>query len=242
MADKPSIFASMGARGTGKSAWVKQQIERKKPKRLAVWDLMKEYKSIHSTENLGEFVRGLKAKTFAMAFFPSRDETAREAQFDLWCKAMLAAGNLVAVVEELAFVTKPNKAPPAWREMTLLGRHEEHRLTIYGTSQRPASIDKDFLANADLVHCGRLAYEPDANKAAMVLGVPAAELLRLPDLDYIERRAGDVEATRGKLFFGAGKPTLGKPPKGRNLTKPRGVSESETALTSSPRSPSREPI
>lgn len=205
MAAKPLIIGALGARGTGKSAWCKQQLRRLKPARLAVWDLMREYEDLQAFDQLGDFVRALKARRFAVAFRPSRDDATREAQFDVWCRAMLAAGRLVAMVEELAFVTKPHKAPAAWREMTLLGRHADHQLTIIGTSQRPASIDKDFLANADLVHCGRLAYEPDAAKAAMVLGVKADELMRLPDLHYIERAAGAVDPTRGVLSFGAGK-------------------------------------
>ena len=211
---KPLIVAALGARGTGKSAWCKRELDRVKPPRLAVWDLMREYQGPEAFDDLGGFVRALKAPRFALAFRPSREESVRLAQFDIFCRAILAAGRLVAMVEELAFVTTPSKAPPAWREVTLLGRHEDHQLTIYGTSQRPASIDKDFLANCDLVHCGRLAYEPDAAKAAMVLGVRADELLRLPDLAWVERRAGDVEATRGQLNFTA-KPVPKKGPKAR---------------------------
>lgn len=210
-ADKPLILAALGARGTGKSAWTKQQLERMRPKRLAVWDLMQEYADLQAFTDLGAFIRALRAPAFRVAFRPSRDDAERERQFELWCRAMLQAGRLVAVVEELAFVTKPNRAPAAWREMTLLGRHEQHRLSIIGTSQRPASIDKDFLANCDLVHCGRLAYRPDADKAGMVLGVPADELLRLADLAWIERRAGATDATRGALSFGPAKPAARRP-------------------------------
>lgn len=209
--EKALIVAALGARGTGKSAWTKQQLDRMKPKRLAVWDLMQEYRDVQAFTDLGAYIRALRAPAFRVAFHPSRDDAERERQFELWCRAMLAAGRLVAVVEELAFVTKPNRAPAAWREMTLLGRHDQHRLTIIGTSQRPASIDKDFLANCDLVHCGRLAYRPDADKAGMVLGVAPDELLRLPDLAWIERRAGDADATRGTLSFGAPKPAARRP-------------------------------
>jgi hypothetical protein len=143
-----------------------------------------------------------------------------EWQFELWCQAVYEARNVTAIVEELAFVTKASSAPAPWRRLSLLGRHQG--VSIIGTSQRPASIDKDFLANADLVHCGRLAYKPDADKAAMVLGVDADELLRLPDLAFIERRAGAHDCTRGVLSFGGAKRAaqraLGKEPKARNST------------------------
>lgn len=218
MPAKPLILAALGARGTGKSAWVKQTLARLKPSRLAVWDLMQEY-DLEATESLGDFIRSLKARTFKLAFRPSRDDDARARQFDIWCKAMLHAGRVCCVVEELAFVTKPMKAPPGWREMILLGRHPQHSLSIIGTSQRPASIDKDFLSNCDLVHSGRLAYKPDAVKAAEVLGVGFDDLLRLPDLHYIERRAGDTDAKKGVLSFGGARAPSSKKPKAGNSTE-----------------------
>lgn len=198
-ASKPLVVAALGSRGTGKSAWVKARIARLKPSRLAVWDYMREYEG--GTSNLGECIRSMSARTFRAVFQPSHDTATSERQFDLWCAAVYAAGNLTALVEELAFVTKPSRAPEAWRRLSLIGRHRG--VSIIGTSQRPASIDKDFLANCDIVHCGRLAYRPDAEKAAMVLGVEVDELLRLPDLAWIERAAGAMQCARGALKFDA---------------------------------------
>ena len=215
--NKPLIVAAFGARGTGKSAWTKQLIARLAPARLAVWDLMQEYTDLQAFDNLPAYIRALKAPRFAVAFHPSRDDKERERQFDTWCRAMLAAGNLLAVVEELAFVTTPSRAPGPWREMTLLGRHQKHRLSIIGTSQRPASVDKDYIANADIAHCGRLAFPRDAEAVAQVLGVRADELLRLPDLHYIERAAGAADATRGQLSFAAPPATLKRRSKARKL-------------------------
>ena len=212
-AKKPLIYAALGARGTGKSAWAKQLIERAAPRRLAVWDYMQEHRLATNTESLGEAIRAMKAQAFAIAFRPSRDDKTRAAQFDLWCRALLAAPRTFCHVEELAFVTTPFKAPGPWREMVLLGRHAQHALTICGTSQRPAQIDKDFLGSADLVHCGRLLAKGDAQKAGEVLGVPFGELLMLADLHYIERAVGCVSATRGVLSF-AGKAGKGRAPNG----------------------------
>jgi hypothetical protein len=217
---KPLIYAALGARGTGKSAWCKQVLERIKPKRLAVWDTMQEHQLGVTTGNLGEAIRAMKSPAFTIAFRPSRDDEARIVQFDLWCHALLAAGRTFCHVEELAFVTSPHKAPPAWREMVLLGRHQQHQLSIMGTSQRPAQIDKDFLGNCDLIHCGRLVAKGDAQKAGEVLGVRFDELMKLPDLAYIERAMRDVIPTRGTLSFGA-KPAKrqakGSKPQGANL-------------------------
>jgi hypothetical protein len=200
---KPLILAAIGARGTGKSAWVQQTLKRLAPSRLAVWDLMQEYGHLQSTSSLGDAIRAMRARRFAIAFRPSRDDEQRAKQFDLWCRACLQAGNLQAVIEELRFVTSASYAPPAWREMTLLGRHEAHRLSIIGTSQRPAQVDKDFLGNCDLIHCGRLTGRADARVAAEVLGVDFRELLMLPDLEFFERTTGASIASRGRLILGA---------------------------------------
>ena len=43
MTAKPLIVAALGSRGTGKSAWVRQYLQKLKPARLAVWDLMQEH-------------------------------------------------------------------------------------------------------------------------------------------------------------------------------------------------------
>lgn len=201
---KPLIIAALGARGTGKSAWVKQTLDVLKPSRLAVWDLMQEYSGMQATDKLGDAIRAMRSGSFAIAFYPSRDDAERARQFELWCSALLAASRATALVEELAFVTKPSWAPRAWREMNLLGRHPKHALSIIGTSQRPAQVDKDFFGNCDLVHSGRLSSRNDARVVSEVLGVDHRELLQLPDLAYIERAAGASNASRGTLIF-AGK-------------------------------------
>lgn len=226
---KPLIIAAMGGRGTGKSAWVRQTLKRAKPTRLAVWDLMKEHADLgQATDNLGEAIRAMRARRFAVVFNPSRrDDDLRARQFDLWCSACMQAGNLVAYVEELAFVTTASRAPPGWKELCLLGRHADHRVTIIGTSQRPAQIDKEFLCNADLLHCGRQGEEADARRVAGRLGVHFLELQQLPDLAWIERGTADTEPRRGKIIFaGAGQaaaPPKGGQPKAKNLQRAKGA-------------------
>jgi hypothetical protein len=220
---KPLIVGALGSRGSGKSAWVRQYLARVKPARLAVFDLMQEHADLGApTADLGAAIRAMKARRFAVVFQPSRDDKARAAQFDLWCRACMAVGDLWAYVEELAFVTTAHKAPPGWREMCLLGRHARHRVSIIATSQRPSQVDKEFLANVDLLHCGRLAHRGDAEAAADVLAVSAQELQTLPDLAWIERGAGDVACRRGVLSFGPAKPARGRPkgaqPKAGNST------------------------
>lgn len=227
---KPSITAAFGGRGTGKSAWVKQQLrEQLRPTRLAVWDLMQEHVTEQRTDSLGDAIRLMAPARFSVAFLPSRDDAERARQFAIWCRAVMIAGRCTAVVEELAFVTRPSWAPAAWREMVLLGRHPPHLVSIVGTSQRPAQVDKDFVGNADHMHCGRLRYRSDAKAMAEVLDVDYRELLRLPDLEFFDRPNGALNFSRGRLEF-AGRPET-RPAPFRAPIEPDSMGRSKQART-----------
>lgn len=205
METKPLMVAAVGGRGTGKSAWVRQALEAAKPPRLLVWDLMGDHEWAGPAMSLADAIRAMSARTFSVRVQPDPDDDTRAAQFDVFCRAAMAAGRLVVLVEELAFVTRPSWAPAGWRRLCLLGRHRG--VWIFGTSQRPSQVDKEFFGNLDVTHCGRQTSEADARTMASLLGVRWQELQQLPDLAWIERRAGDVEAHRGVLSFGPGKAT-----------------------------------
>jgi hypothetical protein len=101
------------------------------------------------------------------------------------------------VVEELQMVTRPERAPPAWSSCTLRGRHRE--LAIFGVSQRPAHVDKNFFANATWIRTGRLNCEDDQRCLANVLAVPRPVIAGLVGHQWIARDmltgalAGDYE-------------------------------------------------
>lgn len=220
-AAKPLMVAAVGGRGTGKSAWVRQLLERLKPARLVVWDLMAEHEWCGPpADDLAAVVGAMKARRFVVRFVPSADDDTRAAQFDLLCRACQVAGNLTLYAEELAFVTTPSRAPPGWRALCLLGRHRG--VTVIGTSQRPAQVDKEFWGNLDLIHAGRQTSERDARTVASLLGVPWQTVQRLPDLHWLERAPADMEARAGVLSF-AGKGTTarkasGPKPEGKKVT------------------------
>lgn len=200
--NKANIVAVLGASGSGKSTFVKQTIAHLKPKRLLVWDPMREYPGGEQVECLGELLGALELAGkggFALTFRPAAHDGLRMRQFDVVCAAALAAGNLVLVVEELRFVTTPSRAPLRWAEVTMTGRHRG--LRVIGTSQRPASIDKDFLGNATLIHTGRLVYPEDIRAVAKSMRVPDAEIEALAPLDWIEKDMQTGKKAAGRLVF-----------------------------------------
>ena len=197
-----------GARGTGKNAWLKQQL-RVRPPRLVVWDHKHDPTMVDvgkGVTDLGEFIRAMKGKRFALRYLPDHDGDV-DAQFDLFCRACFHVGNLCMVVDELPEVTKANRAPAAWRKCVNVGRlyrgadGVERSLVIFGLGQRPSECDKSFMNNLDVLHAGRVAQPSDARTLADLLNVDYRELMRLENLHWIERRQGQAEPVRGVLTF-----------------------------------------
>ncbi len=217
---KALAIAAFGARGTGKTAWVKQQIAAAKPSRLIVWD----FKHDPSLRDVGkpftslpDFIRAMVAPSFQIRYLVEHAGDVH-AKFDLFCKAAWKAGDLLMFVDELPEVTKANKAPQAWRQCVNIGREYRDggkikKLSIIGAGQRPAECDKSFIANCDVIHTGRLGDIADAKKMASSWGINAADLANLKDLEWIEKRADRPEITRGTLTFAKTPTRIARAPK-----------------------------
>ncbi len=214
MAD-PFRWAVFGATGTGKTAWTLQALEAVRPARLMVWD----FKHDDALTGLGKpyeswphFVAACKKPSFAARYLVHPDFNPHE-QFDAFCALAWREGNVVMFVDELAEVTKANKAPAAWRKVVNVGRNYEQgtkAISIIGASQRPAEVDKSFLANCDVIHAGRLGDVADAKRFARSWGCDPSELVNLPNLHWVEKRADSSELGRGVLSFSRKKATSKK--------------------------------
>jgi hypothetical protein len=197
------ITAVLGASGSGKSAYIKKRLRTEKPQRLLIYDPEGEFgKFGRELTKISDVLSVLQQAgddgAFKLVFNPHADPGRAVGQFELLCRMAFHAGNLMFVVEELADVTQPTKAPVGWSMLTRRGRKRGCR--IIGASQRPASIDKTFLGNCTRVRCGRLMYEEDARAVGKVLGVDHAQLLSLPALHFFER-CPPGEAVAGVLKF-----------------------------------------
>jgi hypothetical protein len=212
MQAKALTIAAFGARGSGKTAYVKQHLAQARPDRLLVWD----HKHDPSLADLGKAYKGQKAWAlfvkaaqlahFSLRYLPDHELDINK-QFSAFCQLAWHAGNLTMFVDELPEVTKANRAPPMWRKCVNVGRSyslwngNHSALSIIGAGQRAAECDKSFTGNADVVHCGRLANTMDAKAMAVLLGCKEQELMQLPDLHWIERHAGRIDPVRGVLSF-----------------------------------------
>ncbi len=200
------MVAVLGATGSGKTTYVLQLLEARRPRRVLYWDFKRrDYQNRGAVfARMGELVDfmlplvGDRDAPLCGVFNPSLDPRVRAIEFNAFCHLALALGNLIVVVEELRFVTTPSRAPEAWSLLVMTGRDLD--LSVIGTSQRPAHIDKDFLGNSTSVHCGRLEYPEDRDAVAKVLQISPDQLAELQDLEYVHR-GPDRVIKRGRIAF-----------------------------------------
>lgn len=200
VAAKAHIEAVLGASGSGKSSYVKRLMERAKPRRLIVFDPENEWSAFGTvTTRVEDVLAGFKAAgqdgACRVVFVPSPVPEIAVRQFDAVCRIAFHAERLTFIVDELKSVTTPSRSPVGWGMLT--GRGRKRAIVMYGLSQRPASIDKDFLGNCNYVRAGRLTYIEDQRAVARVLGVKEADIGALPDLGWIRRDMATGETKRG---------------------------------------------
>ncbi|MFM0741802.1 type IV secretory system conjugative DNA transfer family protein [Paraburkholderia xenovorans] len=201
VAAKAHIEAVLGATGSGKSSYVKALMQRANPRRLLIFDPEGEWGDFGTiTTRLHDVLEGFKAAgkdgPIRCVFVPSPDPATAVKQFDAVCRIAFAAERLTFIVDELKSVTSPSRSPVGWGMLT--GRGRKRGIIIYGLSQRPASIDKDFLGNCNYVRTGRLTYSEDQRAVARVLGVAETDIGALPDLGWIRRDMATGDTKRGK--------------------------------------------
>lgn len=125
------------------------------------------------------------------------------AHFESFCRLawvwLRARPHRWLIVEELADVTNPGKAPAAWGE--ILRKSRDQRSTVIGLTQRPAESDKTIAGNAAVVHCGFQAFPRDRKTIAEYLDVPLADVAALGQLDWIERNMRTRQLSRGRVNF-----------------------------------------
>lgn len=194
-----------GSRGSGKSGWTRQQCEG--ADRLLVWDSVHEWSRDHlvrPVRTLTQLHKLIVADVACPGEFrigytgPVNDKT-----FHTFCKlafVWMKAGAGILVVEELADVSNPAKAPEGWGDVVRKGRH--YGGYIYALTQRPAESDKTIAGNADVIHTGRLSFPRDRKTMAEYLDIPVEEITALESLHWIERDMRDRRLTRGVLEFG----------------------------------------
>jgi hypothetical protein len=179
--NQADIIAVIGASGTGKSSFIKGELlprAMRARQRILVWSPLErtdDYagfcKGI-AVSKITDMIAAIKAGKKAIVYAPHGTDAEVKIQFDRFCRIVWELEGATVLVEELSRVTMASWAPPAWKNLSTAGRHQG--LTIIGTSQRPANIDKDFLGNCTEIRCYRVNYDTDAKVMADALGLATA--------------------------------------------------------------------
>lgn len=197
------IWAAIGASGVGKGLWIKQHLRRERPARLVVWDYKREYGDF---ARLAPTLAGVRAGMLGagadgplrVAYCPHGvGDKATRREFEGLCELVYAWGSCTFLAEELSNVTMPGWAPASWRKMSTSGRHES--VHIIGTTQSPALIDKAFLANCTLIHCGALREHKHRAAVARSMDIDAARIAGLARFEWIEKDFDSNEVTEGRV-------------------------------------------
>lgn len=205
-AQQAQIQAILGSTGCGKSTHLRKCLAKKKRRRTIIWspkEPIDNYAALYpgsvvcttTVEVLRILQAAGKSGEFHIVFRPSLVRAKDEGNFHFVCKMALAARNVTFIAEELHTCTRASWAPDGWSELVMMGRG--YGVEIFGLSQRPASMDKDFLGNTSTVHVGRLSHPEDAKIVARGLGIKAEEITALSGFQWIERNTNTGKITRG---------------------------------------------
>jgi hypothetical protein len=185
--NQANIIAVVGASGNGKGIYVKAEL-RKLRGPVLVWSPLEDtddYAAVIRGERVATItalVAALKAGTKRIVYVPGND---LKTDFDRFCRVCWELSGWTIVVEELSQVTMPSWAPPAWKKLSTAGRHKG--LTIYGTAQRPALVDKSFFGNCSQIRCYAVGYVDDAKVMANTMFLDYRDILKLEQFQYIHR-------------------------------------------------------
>lgn len=221
------IWAVIGASGTGKGLWIKEQLAALQPARLVIWDFMDEYGEHARPSSTLEAIRRDMIKVgksgpLRVRYTPrGTGEKAMRKEFETLCELVYAWGSCVFVAEELSNVTTPGWAPPAWRKMSTSGRHVGAHLI--GVTQNPALIDKTYLSNCTLVHVSALRNNIHREYVAREIDCPVEQITALKPFEWIERDHVAAELRKGMVKVPNSAPR-GRQPRPRPT--PRGVAKS----------------
>lgn len=191
-----------GSMGSGKTSWVRERVA--SARRLLVWDgkgvdwgereRCQVIGSLHELRSLALEAGPMRVSVRVQVTREHFDAFCRLAW--VWCR--YRAG--VLVVDEIADVTTPAKAPPAWGEIARKAR--AFGTDVYVTTQRPQECDKTVQGNAALFHCGRMSDADDQRYVARrLLGSVSmtGQVAELRPLEWIERDARTLQIRRGTV-------------------------------------------
>jgi hypothetical protein len=176
------IFVS-GQRGSGKSYWTKQ-LSRTLP-RCIILDTLGEYKADQYFTEIEEVIEFLENDQRTSRFFTvSYNPVDLDGEFGLFCRAILARGDIYLIMEELDQLSTPYSTPYEFARLIKYGRH--FNIQIVGVSRRPAEVSRLFTSQASRFICFPQVEPNDIKYWRSIIGKSADQLPSMPDYHYLD--------------------------------------------------------
>ncbi len=191
---RDEVILVAGARDQGKTTWIRRTIAGRR--RVLIWDPKGEYESdlqVRSIADLADAVLAADADAAVLSLYPKSLD-----QFHQYCELARLWGRCTAVVDELASVTQPGRAPESWGRLIREGAH--HQVKIIAATQRTAESDKTILGNCTSIVCFALKRYADRAAMAQEMDLPIEQLAALRPLQFIQR-IGLAAPVSGALTF-----------------------------------------
>jgi hypothetical protein len=190
------IVLVTGSPGAGKTVYTMR--EAAPASRLIVWDAHLEWseKGCAPCPDIPSLVAACRTREPGHVAFTGR---VSPEHFEAFCRVALLWGRLApctVVVEELADVTNPGKAPHAWGDLLRWAR--KLSINVYAITQRPSESDKTIVGLAHRIVCHAMARHADQLYMARELGLEHRDVASLDRtrLEHIERLP-DFKTRRG---------------------------------------------
>ena len=190
------IVTILGKRGSGKStlAW---ELAKLYP-RLVVFDILGEHDEgnfdyvVHGFHEFGEtIVKTENKKDFKILYRFDIESGAHDEEFNHALRVLYYRANVAILIEEVWNFCSKAYLPHWLKQAYLTGRHRG--LAVLVTTQRPASLHKDILAQTNHFFSGTMFESNDVRYLSEFLGKDAAESLRtLPQYKFLHYVPGQV--------------------------------------------------
>lgn len=206
--NQTTVICIFGMRGSGKSSLTRKLAN--PHARLVVFDRLREWTHIpsdsiadsyHSFANIFRRVGTFDHYIIPVQFRrgASEDDIATETEailklvydFGFQLNRQHVSHPVCLVFEELQFYCNPQGIPPMLSEVLFTGRHAQ--LSIIGNTQRPASIHKGFISQADRILVGQLFEKRDIEYIAQSsFGADAFKAQTLEKYHFLEKAYGQM--------------------------------------------------
>jgi len=203
-----TLTTIVGASRSGKTVSALAQVRNER--RVLVWDYQGQWVA-HGFEESTDLA-ALADRLEALGNSPARIAVRvpfNELNFDLWSECAMAWGivaPIVAVAEELADVTRVNKAVQWWGALVRGGL--KYGIDIVAITQRPQECDKTVLGNASVLRAFRMVKPSDEAHVAEYLRVAVEAVTALGNGEYLERDfRTETPAQKGKIQIRTPRPS-----------------------------------